>query len=187
MTICAGIDLSLTSPSICINLSEERFGYDACVFSYLTDNKKRVINLDNISGSLFPDYNSQFERYENISIWAIQALQQHGITRVFIENYSYASAGRVFHIAENTGILKYLMWKNNIKIVTVPPTVVKMIATGKGNSKKEDMNNAFIKETGVNLKQITGQTEKQWNPSSDIVDSYYICKYGALEYTKVVE
>jgi hypothetical protein len=37
---------------------------------------------------------------------------------------------------------------------------------------------AFITETGYNPKQELNLTDKQWNPSSDIIDSYYICKYG---------
>lgn len=182
--ICAGIDLSLTSPAVCVNLNDESFGFESCQFDYLTDNPKRLIASDNINGTLFQTYNSQYERYRNISKWIIDILEYYGINKVFIEDYSFASTGRVFNIAENTGILKYLLWNNGISFMTIPPTVIKKMATGKGNANKDLMEQAFLEETNVNVKSILGLSPKQWNPSSDIIDSFYICKYGALEYRK---
>lgn len=182
--ICAGIDLSLTSPAICINLNEEAFSYDTCKFAYLSDSAKKCIIQDNISGSLFPPHNNQYERYENISKWVVNTLDYYGVNNVFLEDYSFGSTGRVFHIAENTGVLKYLLWKNSIRFTTIPPTVIKKIATGKGNANKELMEQAFIAETNIDIKQILSLTSKQWNPSSDIIDSYYICKLGFYDYLK---
>ena len=55
----------------------------------------------------------------------------------------------------------------------VQPTVIKKYATGKGNSNKEAMLEAWKTEPGTfDLVQETG------NPASDIVDSYFLCKYG---------
>ena len=88
------------------------------------------------------------------------------------------SSGRVFNIAENTGILKYRFWNLGIKYAIVPPTVIKKFATGKGNANKERMQEVFESEHSIRLKEELKQTEKQWNPSSDIIDAYYICKYG---------
>jgi len=185
--ICAGIDLSLTSPAICINLNEEHFDYECCMFKYLTDQPRRICTYEKFNGTLFPEYGSQYERYQNISRWVINSLDYYGIRSVFLEDYSYGSTGRVFHIAENTGILKYILWQNNINLITIPPTVVKKIATGKGNANKELMQSAFVMETNVDLKSMLGLSAKQWNPSSDLIDSYYICKYGALQYEKRVD
>jgi len=182
--VCAGIDLSLTSPAICINLNGDEFSLDTCTFNYLTDNVSKVKCTGNVYGSVFPNYVTQSERYHNISNWALQVLNNYGITKVFLEDYSFGSTGRVFHIAENTGVLKYTLWRNSIEVVTIPPSVVKKIATNKGNANKELMQEAFISETGVNFKSMFALTEKQWNPSSDLIDSYYICKYGSLEYSK---
>jgi len=69
-------------------------------------------------------------------------------------------------------------------VITVAPTAIKKFATGKGNANKEKMQDAFINETGVNLKEQLNMTEKQWNPSSDIIDAYYVCKYAIHEETK---
>jgi Holliday junction resolvasome RuvABC endonuclease subunit len=58
----------------------------------------------------------------------------------------------------------------------MPPTQIKKFATGKGNANKELMQDSFVKETGVDMKKLLTMTEKQWNPSSDIIDAYYIAK-----------
>jgi Holliday junction resolvasome RuvABC endonuclease subunit len=103
------------------------------------------------------------------------------VEHVYLEDYAFGATGRVFHIAENTGILKYNLWQNDIPIVTIPPTVIKKFATGKGNANKETLQEHFITETGIDIKTQLQLTLKQWNPSSDIIDSYYICKYGVSE------
>jgi len=93
----------------------------------------------------------------------------------------------VFNIAENAGLLKHYLWKKGFEYHTVPPTVIKKFATGKGNANKEKLQEAFIAETGVDIKNMLDMTEKQWNPLSDIVDAYYICKYGFEQETNYVE
>ena len=176
----AGIDLSLTSPAICVFQGQGDFNIDQCIFYYMTDTPKRVYQGNNINGSSFPQYATSYERYDNISKWALSIVATFGIDTVYIEDYSFGSTGRIFNIAENTGILKYNLWKQGVEIYTIPPTVVKMMATGKGNANKEQMQLSFIEETKVDIKQMLSLTEKQWNPSSDIIDSYYICKFGSL-------
>jgi hypothetical protein len=60
----------------------------------------------------------------------------------------------------------------------VAPTHIKKFATGKGNAKKEMMYESFLTETQRNLQlELEIKSEKIGNPVSDIVDSYYICKY----------
>ena len=79
------------------------------------------------------------------------------------------------------GILKHKMYKIEQSFTTVPPTVIKKFATGKGNANKELMYDAFVAEefTPINLKEtLTPRAEKIKNPVSDIVDSYFIAKYG---------
>jgi Holliday junction resolvasome RuvABC endonuclease subunit len=56
--------------------------------------------------------------------------------------------------------------------------VVKKFATGKGNADKQKIQDYFIAETSFNIKQVLSMTEKQWNPSSDLIDAFYICKFG---------
>jgi Holliday junction resolvasome RuvABC endonuclease subunit len=181
--IVLGVDLSMTSPALCLFKGTD-FSYTTCNFFFLTSMEKFLYMHPKIHGEMFPEYNIDSERFNNIGTWIVDVCKTHEVENVFIEDYSYGSKGRVFHIAENGGVCKYLLWKNNIKYEAIPPTVIKKFATGKGNADKQKMQDAFIEETQHNIKQTLRMTDKQWNPSSDIVDSYFICKYGVSELQK---
>ena len=174
----AGIDYSLRSPAICIFMGNSRaeFKFSNCLFSFLTDIKKYARPFGkNIRGDLFWSYNQDAERYDSISEWAVE--QVVGCNQVALEGYAYNAKGRVFHIAENTGILKYKMFQKSIPLDIVEPTKVKKFATGKGNASKADMYSAFTQETMIDLMQVvTPDKSEVDNPVSDIVDAYYICK-----------
>jgi Holliday junction resolvasome RuvABC endonuclease subunit len=75
------------------------------------------------------------------------------------------------------------MWSFGIPFQTIPPTVIKKFASGKGNANKERMQEVFEEQNEVKLKQLFNMTDKQWNPSSDLIDAYYICKYGLNDNT----
>ena len=187
-----GIDYSLSSPGVCVNTSEGEFKYEDCTFYFLTNTKKYdatfcrpfVTNVRYIGTSHKP-YTSEPERYSQIADWAINIIKSYGDATtgmnrikptIQIEDYSYGSTGRVFHIAENLGLLKYKLkmecgWNYNL----IPPSVIKKFATGKGNANKELMIDAFEKDTGTNLAQVFDTTSK--SPVSDVADAYFICKY----------
>ena len=152
-----------------------------------------VIGKYEFHGSLHDKYISESERYDQISDWVIDdVLSKHKIEKVYLEDYSYASTGRVFHIAENTGILKHKIYRRNylvqegflsskpkIDVHLVAPTTVKKFATGKGNASKWDMCEQFLQDTGLNLnEEITPNKQPASTPVNDIVDSFYILKYG---------
>jgi Holliday junction resolvasome RuvABC endonuclease subunit len=176
-----GIDYSLTSPAICINIDGD------LMFYYLTNKKKWIgKQSENIIGYEHEEWTDPIKRFKNISSFVFQVLGKHispkigyrSIDKIFIEGYSFGSKGRgVFQIAENCGILKYRLMEMNLKYETVVPSVVKKGATGKGNADKDKMYEAFVKETKIDLKKIF-DTDKVGNPISDIVDSYYIQKVG---------
>jgi Holliday junction resolvasome RuvABC endonuclease subunit len=180
--LCAGIDLSLSSPAVCINIDPCSFAFNTCKFYCLTSNKKHVLKGEVLECALFPDYATQLQRYHNISNWIVEKINLYKVNVVFLEDYSFNSTGRVFNIAENAGVLKYRLWNEGKQIYTIPPTVIKKTATGKGNSNKEIMQQFFIEETTVNFKEQFKLTEKQWSPSSDLIDSYYVCKTGCFNY-----
>jgi hypothetical protein len=174
--LIAGIDYSLTSPSICVFNTIETFSFKKCSFYFLSDVKKnQTLFLNNIRGEGFHDWDSDFARYENISDWAMEHL---GICeQVAIEGYAFGAKGKVFHIAENTGVLKYRLHQTGIPVEVIPPSAVKKQAAGKGNANKEEMYKAFVKETQIKLQDIISPGKKDiGNPVSDIVDSYFICK-----------
>ena len=184
----AGIDYSLTSPAICVYKDENggHFDFDRCVFHYLSNTEKQRqsaagCGLDNIRAEPYPEWQSEEERHEKLATWAYNIVQ--GSEEVFLEGYAFATSAQagVRSIAENTGLLKHKMWKNKIPFKTYPPTVIKKFATGKGNSNKEMMYEAFVDEllTPIDLKErLTPKAKKVISPISDIVDSYFIAKCG---------
>ena len=126
---------------------------------------------------------SEPERYENIADWVIdiinsyypKAMASKKNHTINLEDYSYASKGRVFHIAENMGLLKHKLYLNNWDYNLLAPSVIKKYATGKGNSNKEAMTEQFALDTGLNVLDMFEC--KYTSPATDVVDAYYICKY----------
>ena len=189
-----GIDYSLSSPGVCVNTSEGEFKYEDCTFYFLTNTKKYdatfcrpfVTNVRYIGTSHKP-YTSEPERYSQIADWVVDIIKSYGDATtgvngikptIQIEDYSYGSTGRVFHIAENLGLLKYkLKMECGWDYTLLPPSVIKKFATDKGNANKELMLHAFEKDTGTNLAQVFDTTSK--SPVSDVADAYFICKYTA--------
>ena len=192
-----GIDYSLSSPGVCVNTSEGEFDYEDCTFYFLTNTKKFDATFKEkmafgstaveYIGTPHKPYTNEPERYSQIADWVIDIIKSYGDATtgsnrikptIQIEDYSYASTGRVFHIAENLGLLKYKLkmecgWDYNL----IPPSVIKKFATGKGNANKELMLDAFEKDTGTNLAKVFDTTSK--SPVSDVADAYFICKYTA--------
>jgi len=177
--IIAGIDYSLRGPAVCIHDSEVGdFSFRNCSFYFLTNTQKYATMFStNIFGERFNQWNCETERYETIADWACDRVT--GCTQVALEGYAFGAKGnRLFQIAENTGVLKYKLYHLAIPIEIVAPTEVKKFAVNKGNASKTDMHNSFLKQEGVNLKKMISPDQKDIsNPVSDIVDSFYICKY----------
>lgn len=174
--IIAGIDYSLNGPAICVTNTEKPFSFSNCSFYYLTDIKKiSKTFLTNIHGETFQDYDQECERYDTISDWVMRICL--GCSEIALEGYAYSAHGRVFNIAENTGVLKYKIYQRSIPLTIIAPKEVKKIASGKGNADKETMYNSFVQETNIPLRFIITPDKKDISsPVSDIVDAYYICK-----------
>jgi Holliday junction resolvasome RuvABC endonuclease subunit len=182
-----GIDYSMTCPAVCIFSGEDTTDPDNFEFHYLAPNKKYEGSFENgfITGWMQPTFTSQEERFDKISEWVLMLLtnaggHEKGLNSDFnvtIEGYSMGSKGKVFHIAENAGLLKHKLYKKHIAFDTPAPTTVKKFATGKGNANKERMYECFEAETGWDLESLLG-CNRDKNPISDIVDSYYMCMYG---------
>jgi crossover junction endodeoxyribonuclease RuvC len=65
---------------------------------------------------------------------------------VILEGYSFGSTGRaVFQIGELGGVIRFKLWREGIPFVEVPPTVLKKLATGKGNASKDEVFAAAIR------------------------------------------
>lgn len=185
--ILSGIDYSLCGPAICVYVSEgneTKFSFNNCNFYFLTKTKKYATLFgNNIHGERLIDWNHDCERYRSIADWACEKVMGSNI--IGLEGYSMGSKGKVFNIAENTGVLKYKLWEEAYPIEIFAPTEVKKFATGKGNADKKAMHTCFQKDTGINLNtMISPDKGKITSPVSDIVDSYYICKLMHKKWTE---
>jgi Holliday junction resolvasome RuvABC endonuclease subunit len=174
----ASLDYSMTSPAICV-FEGETWNFSHCKF-YFFIKSKFAIKTDQLISSDYPEYETQQERFAKLAQWSLDILQENDVKHVFIEGYSMGSkSSSLFQIGENTGTLKHYLWKSDISFDLFAPTSVKKYATGKGNAPKDRMWEAFLEETDCNIFHILGLEQgKSWNPVSDIVDAYYICKMG---------
>lgn len=120
---------------------------------------------------------SSISRFEQIANYFLSALNEHGVKQVFLEGYSLGSRGKVFSIAENTAVLKYLLRQNDMDVTIYPPTVIKKYATGKGNSGKDIMKQSYeqLQLTSDPLSILSHYKE---SPYTDCIDAYWILSYG---------
>ena len=177
----AGVDYSLTSPAVCVaKVVNNDITFENCTFHFLKQTKTQK-SFDKIYSYDYPEYTDDIERFSALSSWVLERIRWFNgrVQRVYLEDYAFAATGRVFHIAENMGILKMKLKDEKFNYITIPPTVIKKHATGKGNANKELMYETFLSESHVDLQsQLSPKSTKISNPVSDIVDSYYICKTG---------
>ena len=186
----AGIDYSLTSPAICVwkEANDNRlFNFNMCTIHYLETPQrlKRAASHEilNLCAHEYPEWETEEQRHDLLSDWTMSIISG---CQVFIEGYAFATSGKSYvrSVAENSGLLKHKMYKANQTFTSIPPTVIKKYATGKGNANKDLMYDAFSKEcvAPVSLqKTLRPKSNKLSNPTTDIVDSYWICKYGWRE------
>jgi hypothetical protein len=179
----AGIDYSTTTPCVCI-FKGEVFNHGSCRFYFLTNTKKYVGSFfhDRIHGEEYAShvFDDPICRYEFISDWALRKLEN--VDHVLLEGYAMGAKGMVFNIAENTGLLKYKMWRSSLSYDIAAPTTLKKFAI-KGNASKDEMYETFVQETNINLRQQMDYSAKKISsPIGDIVDSYYACKYAYETY-----
>lgn len=175
--VTIGIDLSITCPAITVH-SGDHWSWNNCKFYYYTSNKKSIFPHKQFIGTLYADWLTDMERYENISSYIINIVKMHKPTIINLEGYSFGSKGQVYNIGENAGILKWKLSSLKYKYFITPPTVVKKFATGKGTANKYLMHESFVVDTSLNLCDTLSVKDPDKSPCSDIVDSYFICKHA---------
>lgn len=180
MSIIAAIDYSINSPAICVYNTSQEFCFENCYF-YLNQEKiskkeqkqRNNLNLQNINWSIRPSYNSNIERYSIVADWAMSIIVTHNVEVIALEDYSLHAKGKIFNIAEATGILKYYLFTQGIQVYTFPPSQNKKIFSGKGNANKALMIDTFNQIHGINIaEQLGHKKDFTGSPVSDIVDSY---------------
>ena len=90
---------------------------------------------------------------------------------VLIEGYAYGRTNRAHGMGELGGVVRVYMLLHGLRLVVVPPTVIKKFATGKGNAGKGDMLVSAVRRLGLE----TGNhniADAQW------LLAMGMCKYG---------
>ncbi len=175
-----GIDYSLTCPCVCVSNTDN---INDSYFYFLHNTAKHHGQLTEplmILGDPHDSYLTDQQRYENMASWVLSIISPLDKEDVYIliEDYAFAAKGRVFNLAENCGLLKYLLYKNGYKFSTIAPSVIKKHATGKGNANKELMYACFHDQTGIDLISVYSAAGRRLDsPITDIVDSYYLTKW----------
>lgn len=176
----AGIDYSVTSPAVCVHPLEQQWSFANCRFLAIPDNNKKSTDSRfdverNLGSKADPT-----DRYAHNARVITTFLEKNCVTRVLIEDYAFAAKGRVFHIGENCGLLKYYLRDHAIDFSAVSPRQVKQFATQSGAATKDTMYDMFVEEAHYDLLTAFGsknRPKKLPSPVDDIVDAYYICKY----------
>lgn len=175
--VVAGIDYSYTSPAICI------FGGDFNTSHHYFLSGRKAIEKISIPPNFHyhpmrKEYSCDEERWYYISKWAHHVLEINKVTHVNLEGYAYGSStGQVFQIAENTSLLKNMMWKMGIEFKIRAPASVKKHYQGKGNAKKEQMGEHLLLSEGIDVVALLGM-KSMGNPASDIIDAYALSRMG---------
>jgi len=94
-----------------------------------------------------------------------------GLTLALMEGYSFGSKGRgQYDGAEMRGVVKFYLWQYGIPLVEVPPSTLKMYATGRGNAPKNAV-----------LVQAVKRLEYQ-GTSDDVADAKWILQLALAHY-----
>jgi hypothetical protein len=165
-----GIDYSMSCPCFC-ELDEA----GSFRFSFFTKIIKYGIYTPHFTGHFLDKKIVGINRFDIIAHRFAQEISILKPKNVCLEGYSYGSKGQVFEIGENTGILKLELFRNFIEPTIIAPPTLKKFATGSGRASKEEMYDAFLEETKLDLEnQYDLKIGK--SPSSDMVDSYFLAK-----------
>ena len=184
MTILCGLDYSINSPGLCIYDTEKDLTFENLLLYNKNDKKKYSGIFKNIEIVTQAPYSCNEERYKNTASWAFEIIKKNKVDFVCMEGYAMgSSAGQVFNIAENTSVIKQLMFDNNIPFIVPSPKTVKKHFTGSGNANKNLMVDTFEKRFCVSIAEIISQTNKYTSPTNDMVDSVAMMLYG-LDYLK---
>jgi Holliday junction resolvasome RuvABC endonuclease subunit len=188
-----GLDYSMTSPGIAVLHGDriDLYGfYGERGLSSPNNGKQFKLDDGRILSVHVLKNDSKFklpiERFDLLARKVLAVINNYDLKDtkpvVYIEGYSMASKGQVFHIAENTAILKHYLFRVDMSPTEIAPMTLKKFASGSGRAQKEDMHDAFRNETGVDLKELLTPNRKLGSPVTDLVDAFYIAKYAKAQH-----
>lgn len=166
----------MTCPAACT--------YNAAGVTFWYAHTTKLPKIPNITTFEVPEDISIIER-ASVTAHALERwISSYIVSAIGIEDYAFAATGRVFHIGEHAGVLKYVLHHKGWKLDTIPPTVIKKFATGKGNADKHKMTVKFLEVyPDANnwifkfFPRFTEATSPAKSPLADLADAYWIAKY----------
>ena len=190
-----GVDFSLNSPAFCFMNNDQYFFKSYVNNSVLTKSDKLEIDIindtcDNIDIVTFDkgkysDENAHTKELIRIVDLVFDDLQTIVIPnyKVIFEGFSFMSkSSSLYQFAGSNYYLRERFIKNGNEIFVESPGHVKKYA-GKGNAKKDEMIEFFLKHAGgsdfkkyLNNYWKNRTTKKIMKPLDDIVDSYFVGK-----------
>ena len=196
-----GIDYSISSPALC-GLFEDGSVRFSCLTEKIDSNVlwgDETFSVEYVSNKfkkLHPD-RTDTERFDYAAAFFTDTIKgwliDEQCAAAVIEDYSYGSKGRVFHIAEATGALKNKVWrKTGILFTVAAPSELKKFFHGKGNADKRQMWDACYTRHRKVADALIGHTwvktvrKKQMkvdilpgdSPMADMVDAYAAAQYA---------
>lgn len=196
--VVIGLDWSMSSPAWTIIDWDGRYEHHYFVQRNRKNSKKdesieRVIEepvskVESFHPHFYPEFHHPMERFYQLSETLVDSVVGYNMfdMRIVFEGYSFGATGKVFDIAECTGIAKQALYREYGLIPTVVPSAQWKKHFGlKGNSDKKPIVDLYIEKTGNDLYSIFNKKQdiKSLGVMSDIADSYFIAMY-ALEDSK---
>lgn len=157
MFVYMGIDQSYTSSGCCV--------IENGITTY----------VGTISSDATEDF---FDRAWYVAQEIIKLVECYNPTYIFMEDLAFSSIGNA---TRQLGGLQYVIVTSirkqlNREVTLVPPTTLKKFATGKGNSKKDEM---YISLPSDVKDLLTAKKFKKTKGLGDVVDAYWLAMYGA--------
>lgn len=130
MSVIVGLDLSLTSTGYAYDVGEATPEYGR-----ITTKKKGVERLATI-------------------VRAIDALldktkPQLAVVEGYAMGFSQRNSNTIFGIGELGGVVRLALYNRGISVLQVPPTNLKLFATGRGNASKDEVIDSVISSYGI--------------------------------------
>jgi Holliday junction resolvasome RuvABC endonuclease subunit len=173
--IIVGADISINSTGLVkLNLDDKDLSIKSVDWVGFTDViKTQKIYQDNLK--LVP---KEFDNYIERTIWMNRWIKEYCrfASYVAIEDYSFGSKGKSFHIGGFTEFIKLNWYTTGINIRTYDIVEIKKFAVGNCNAKKHEMVKRCLEINPFDLSKLDDGTEKsrEKSPLTDIVDAYWI-------------
>lgn len=191
---CIGIDLSVTSPGLCViedDITNKIHFYFFALRKKHLDFQYTHKNISmNVIGDLFnKQWKNRIERYEYIVQNIVETMNMFQNKKIVLEGYAFSAQGQgLTSLAELRGILLKEFYDIGWEWEEVPPTKIKKFFSGSGNANKYSMLSQWKSMGIIDLYEELEMKESAKgnvpSPIQDIVDAYALALFSKGEKIK---